>query len=413
MKCHLITIGNEILSGSTLDTNSHFIAKKFNEIGIEVIEKSIISDEAKIIKKTLKKAFETADLVVTTGGLGPTKDDITKKTIADYFDDKLIINKKALEHVHSIFKKLGREVNKLNENQALVPSIAEVIINPVGTAPCLWIEKNKKLLIVLPGVPFEMEEILSTKIIPLLKKNFKLPYIVAQTALILGIPESILAEKLQNWEESLSKSIVVSYLPSGSRIKLKLTKIGEDKKKIESELNAKLLEVKEIIGNAVSSISGEVPEDILVDFLLKNDKTVAVAESCTGGKLSHSFVSRTGSSKYYMGSITSYATVIKKNILKIPDSLLMKHSAISEQCAEAMAKEIAFLMDADLGISTTGVAGPAKDEANNKVGLAFIGIFYKGKTFSKEFYFPHISRTEFIDRIAKKAIEFAVEICIK
>ncbi|MCB9202336.1 MAG: CinA family nicotinamide mononucleotide deamidase-related protein [Flavobacteriales bacterium] len=407
MKCHLVTIGNEILSGSTLDTNSHFIAQKLFDIGITVALKITISDDKESIENTLKNGLKNAELVIYTGGLGPTKDDITKETITHFFNDKLIENKQALEHIEQLFAKKNRVVNAINKKQALVPSRSKVIINEYGTAPCMWIQKENTTFIFLPGVPYETKNLINTQIIPLLKSTYKLPYIVSNFALVTGIPESILSEKLNDWENNLHHSLQLAYLPTGSRIKVKLTKSGENKEAIEQEISTELAKLESILSSSVLSTDSKNPEDLLIEFLIQNKKTVAVAESCTGGKLAYNFVKNAGSSAYFLGSITSYATKIKKNVLHISDEIIEKNTAVSKECAEQMAKNIATLMKSDLGISTTGIAGPDSDENNTEVGIAYVGICFNGKTDSEKFFLPNMSREEFIIQITNRAIEFA------
>lgn len=417
MKATLITIGNEVLSGDTLDTNSHFIAKHLFEIGVSVTQKITIGDDEKSIKNSLKQSCKESDVIFITGGLGPTKDDITKKVICDFLNDKLVLHQPSRDHIYKLFKKLNREVNKTNEAQALVPSKSKVIINKLGTAPCLWVKKNDKILICLPGVPYEMEELIKKQIIPLIKKKFKLPFIISRQALSIGVPESILSEKLSRWEKNIPNNMQLAYLPSGSRVKVKLTQIGENKKKIESDLESELNKLYDLLGDSVFSVTEENPEDRLLKFLKINQKTLAIAENCTGGLLSYIFVSQNISSQYYLGGINAYSTKLKKNILKISDNFFHQHSSVSSVCVELMAKQIAFLMQSDLGISTTGFFEPNnyenKYENKNIIGQAFVGVFYNGKVHSNEIYLPNLSRREFMDQVTKKAIEFAVEICCK
>lgn len=241
MQATLIIIGNEILSGDVLDTNSHFISKNLSKIGIKTYQKFTIVDNIKQIKKSIKIAVKDSDFIFTTGGLGPTKDDVTKKAICSFLNDKLILNDLAYNHIKFFLKTNDKKINKFNKNQALVPSKSEIIINEVGTAPCLWNNINNKILICLPGVPYETKKLITNQIIPLIKKKFKLPYIISKEVLLTKIPESILAEKLITWEKKLNKNIELSYIPLGSNVKIKLTQTGKNKKKIENNLQKQLI----------------------------------------------------------------------------------------------------------------------------------------------------------------------------
>jgi nicotinamide-nucleotide amidase len=406
MKAYLITIGDEILSGRTLDTNSNFIAKELDDIGISVIRISTISDGNNIIKNELTEAFNSdADFIFTTGGLGPTKDDKTKQTIAEFLSDVMVLHQPSLDYITKIYCKNGRVLNELTRNQAMVPSKSEIIINKYGTAPVLWTKKDNKVLINLPGVPYETRAMMSEFIIPKMKQECNLSYIIRRSLIVIDFPESELALTLNDWEDDLPDFISLSYLPSGARIELRLTGKGNNRKILERSLLQEINKLPALIGKRLISTQTTNVQDVIADFLTKNHLTLSVAESLTGGIISHRITSVPGSSSYYKGGITSYSVEAKESVLKILHGSIQQYTVVSEEVAIEMAKQSANLFNTDIAISTTGVAGPDSDQFNNPVGLAYIGLYFQGKIFVKKYFFPNLTREEMITRISNKALE--------
>ncbi|MDT3406898.1 UNVERIFIED_CONTAM: nicotinamide-nucleotide amidase [Pseudacidovorax intermedius] len=308
-KAVLITIGDEILSGNTVDTNSNFIASELKAIGIKVIQILTISDEIETIKETLKSAFETGDLVITTGGLGPTRDDKTKKALAEFFDDEIELDEATFEHLRRYMEKRGRiEILERNREQAFVPKKSTVFQNHYGTAPCMMMEQQGKLSFSLPGVPYEVKPLVRDQIVPYLKERFSLNHIVSRIVSVVGIPESILADTIEGWELALPAHITLSYLPVGTRVKMRLTATGAVEELLNRQLEQEIQKLFPIIGDHIIATSEDKIEKILAELLDEKGMTISTAESCTGGELAKMLTSNSGSSKYYMGGMISYAT---------------------------------------------------------------------------------------------------------
>lgn len=405
MKAHIITIGNEILIGQIIDSNSAFIGQQLTEIGVEVHQISSISDDAAHITQTLQQ--NTAEIVILTGGLGPTKDDITKKTLAQFFDCDLIQNESLLEHIQHLFKEVyKREMNALNQEQALVPSCATVLFNTIGTASGMWFEKNNILYISLPGVPFEMKKLLTEEVLPRIQKQFQLPYIIQRNVLVINTPESTLSAILNDWEDALPKHFSLAYLPSNGRIRLRLMAKAGNKVMLEEEMHQQLSSLQEILGNKIQSIQGESIEQLMGKILVEKNHTLAVAESCTGGKISSLITQISGASQYYKGAITSYATEAKTNLLHVSTETIHLHTVVSEEVAREMAQGVSEQLQTTIGLSITGVAGPNKGEDGKEVGTFCVAIHTDGNTHSKTFFIPNIPREDFIEIAAKRAIDF-------
>jgi nicotinamide-nucleotide amidase len=406
MQAEIITIGDEILIGQIVDTNSAFIAKQLNKIGVSVYQITSVQDDKKHILTAFKEAEHNADIIIVTGGLGPTKDDITKHTICEYFDDELIQNKEVLKNVEAIFSKVSdKPISEVNIKQALMPSKAEMLMNNYGTAPGMWIERNGKIFISLPGVPFEMKALMDDLVIPKLSANFKFPYILHKTILTYGLGESSLAERIEPWEENLPNFMKLAYLPSLGRVRLRLSAKLVDKDLVESEMekqiNTLLPQIKDIF---VGFEEDESIEALIGKQLTTLGKTLAAAESCTGGKIAESITTNSGASQYFKGSIVSYATEAKTNILNIPESLIKEHSVVSSQVAEAMATSVLKLFKSDFAIATTGNAGPLKGDADAEVGTVYIAIATKNKVYSERFNFGN-HRVKVINKAVNKAFE--------
>lgn len=406
MKASIITIGDEILIGQIVDTNSGFIAKSLDRSGVEIHEMISISDNKQHILDTFEKLQNKVDLVIITGGLGPTKDDITKKTFCDYFDDELVVNEDVLKHVTQIIEGFyKRKITQLNIDQALVPSKCTVIHNQVGTAPGMWMKKENTVFISLPGVPFEMKYLVENEIIPKIVIEYKRPYIIHKTVLTYGIGESLLAETIENWENSLPDFIKLAYLPSPGRVRLRLSARGTDKEFLEKSIFEKVTSLSKILGDSIVGFDDdETLETVLGRLLTQQNKTISTAESCTGGKIAQILTSVSGASKYFKGSIVSYATETKIALLGISEDVIKQHSVVSAEVAREMAINIQKLMKTDYAIATTGNAGPSKGDSDAEVGAVFIALATPNGVIIEEFNFGQ-PRDKVIDRAAIKSLE--------
>ena len=405
MQAEIITIGDEILIGQIVDTNSAFLGKELNKIGVSVYQITSIQDDKAHILKALKEAEENADIIIITGGLGPTKDDITKHTLCEYFGDALVENKDVLANVEQIFSKYTIPLLDVNKQQALVPSKAKVLMNHYGTAPGMWIEKGEKVFVSLPGVPYEMKALISDQVIPQLRNKFKFPYIVHKTILTYGLGESSLAERIEAWEDALPSFIKLAYLPSLGRVRLRLSAKAMDKNMVEAEMEKQIhLVLPQITDIFVGFEEDKSIEAVIGVQLTEMGKTLAIAESCTGGRIAQAFTANAGASKYFKGSIVSYATESKVNILQVSKNEIDKHSVVSKSVAEAMAKNVRTLFNSDFAISTTGNAGPSKGDSDADVGTVWIAVATKDKVYSEVFNFGN-HREKVIGRATNKAFE--------
>ncbi len=409
----LITIGDEILSGNTVDTNSNFIATELKNIGIKVSQIFTISDEIETIKNTLESALATGDLIITTGGLGPTRDDKTKKAIAEFFHDEIALDEATFNHLKAYMEKRGRlEILERNREQAFVPTKSTVFQNHFGTAPCMMMEQDGKLLFSLPGVPYEVKPLIKDQIIPYLKEKFNLSYISTRIVSVVGIPESILADKIESWELALPGNLALSYLPVGTRVKLRLTANGEDESILQKLLETEIQKLFPIIGDHIFATSEDKIDKILGEILNERKMTVSTAESCTGGELARMITSNSGSSKYFLGGVVPYATEKKIKILKVKKETVDEFTVVSEQVAMEMAKGCQDLFGTDISLSTTGVAGPGKGEDGNEIGTVFYTIRVHDKEVTSKLYMPHLERQDFMYFVSQKIIQDLVGILI-
>lgn len=402
----VITVGDEILIGQIVDTNSAFIAKALDKIGIRVHEMVSISDDRQHILDTLSLFQDKADVVIITGGLGPTKDDITKKTLCEYFDDTLVRNPDVELHVIDLIEKaMKRPASQVNKDQALVPSRSTVLHNQVGTAPGMWMEKNNTIFISLPGVPYEMKYIIEAQVVPLLVTRFKRPYIVHRTLLTYGQGESHIAERIEDWENNLPEYIKLAYLPSPGRVRLRLTARGTYEEILKNRVDEETEKLRALIGDIIVGYDeGETLEVMVGKLLTETDKTIALAESCTGGKLAQMLTAIPGSSKYFKGGVVTYATESKTAILGISKEIIDKNSVVSAQVAEAMAAAAKTIFGTDYAISTTGNAGPSKGDSDAEPGTVFIGFATPEGVYSEEFNFGQ-PREKVIERAVNKGLE--------
>ncbi|SKB68081.1 nicotinamide-nucleotide amidase [Salegentibacter holothuriorum] len=410
MKAEIITIGDEILIGQIIDTNSAFIAKELNKIGISVKQISTVEDEKSHILDALSEARNRADIIIITGGLGPTKDDITKDCLCDFFEDKLVKNEEVLKHIEFLFEKyIDTPISDLNRKQALLPSKALALMNKFGTAPGMWFESEGRAYVSLPGVPFEMKALIQDEVVPRLQQNFKRPVILHKTVLTYGMGESAIAEKIENWEDGLPSYIKLAYLPNLGRVRLRLTAKGDSEEHLKNSVESLISDLHSIIGDIILGYEDDEPVEIQISrLLLKNKATIATAESCTGGKLASLFATPPGASNYYKGSVVSYATSSKEDVLKIDKKLIEKHSVVSEEVAIAMAKNVRDLFKTDYAISTTGNAGPTKGDSDVEIGTVFIGIATPNTVYAKKFIFGN-HRDKVVGKAVNKSIELIRE----
>lgn len=414
MKAAIVTIGDEILIGQIVDTNSGFIAKALDKIGIGVHEMLSISDDKQHILDTLSNLQNNVDVVILTGGLGPTKDDITKKTLCDYLNDTLVIHDGVLAHVTQMIEQYFKKpITQLNKDQALVPSKAEVLFNQVGTAPGMWMEKEETVFVSLPGVPFEMKYLIENEVIPRLISKYERPYIIHKTLLTYGVGESLLAERIEEWEDNLPEFIKLAYLPSPGRVRLRMSARGTDEGVLQKALALQIDKLKpQIVDCLVGFEEEDTLEVVLGRLLTQKGLTIATAESCTGGKIAATLTSVAGASAYFKGSVVSYATEVKENVLGISSRVFDENSVVSAAVAEAMAENIQRLLKTDFAVATTGNAGPAKGDAAADLGTVFIGIATPKGVFTEEFNFGQ-PREKVIDRAVNKGLELIYKEILK
>ena len=387
MKAEIITIGDEILIGQTVDTNSAWMANELNLIGIDITRISSISDKSSEIVKALDNIFEETDFVFITGGLGPTDDDLTKKTLAEYFGTKLVQNKKVLRHIEQFVIKRKAHMNERNIKQAEVPENCRIVENKIGTAPGMWFEKNGRSFISMPGVPFEMKEMMRNFILPELAQKRRDIHILHKIVLTQGISESKLAEILEPWESSLPEFISLAYLPSPGIIKLRLTAKGIKLKLLEDTLSEKIKELQKIIPKLICGYDSDKLEELVGKILLTKGQTLAIAESCTGGNISRLITSISGSSQYYKGGVVAYSNEIKESVLNVNASDIEKYGAVSKEVVEQMAKGVLNLYKSDYAIATSGIAGPNGGTKEKPVGTTWIAVASKTKLISKLYIF--------------------------
>jgi len=414
MKAAIITIGDEILIGQITDTNSGFIAKSLDKIGVETYEMISVSDNRDHILSSFEKYQNQVDFVIITGGLVPTKDDITKKTFCDYFDDILVVDEKVLAHVTEMIEKIyNRPITQINRDQALVPSKCTVLHNKVGTAPGMWMKKENTIFISLPGVPYETKYLVENEIIPKIVREHDRPYIIHKTILTYGLGESLLAERIEDWENNLPEFIKLAYLPTPGKVRLRLTARGADQEKLQKAIDKNISSLTEIIADVIVGFEEEDTIEVVLGRLLtQQNKTLATAESCTGGKIAELITSVSGASNYFNGSLVCYSTQSKINVLGIPESLIKQHSVVSAEVAQQMALNVKEIMKTDYAIATTGNAGPLKGEADAEIGTVFISLATPYDVFTEEYNFGQ-PREKVIDRAVSKSFEMLYEEILK
>lgn len=414
MKAAIVTIGDEILIGQIVDTNSAFIAKALDDIGFQIVEMISISDTEKAISETMNRYQNQVDLVVMTGGLGPTKDDVTKKTFCSYFNDVLISDSEVLKHVTALIEDFyKRKITQMNIDQALVPSKATVLFNKVGTAPGMLMKHEQTFFVSLPGVPYEMKYLVSEVLIPYLEQSFEPSYNIHQTLITHGVGESLLAERIADWENDLPSCIHLAYLPSPRMVKLRLSTSGKDKVFLENEIRKQVEKLLPLIKDCLIGLNeNETIFKVVSDLLKENNLTIACAESCTGGQIAKLLNEIPGASAYFQGGVVAYATQSKIDVLGVSENTINKNSVVSEQVALEMALGAKRLFKSHLAIATTGNAGPSKGDSDVEVGTVCLALVSKfgEKTFTFNFGQP---REKVIESAVNKAFEIIREEIIK
>lgn len=390
MKAEIITIGDELLIGQVVDTNSAFIATTLNEAGIYVHQITSVSDNKEHIMEALGNAGQKADIILITGGLGPTNDDITKLTLCEYFNVGLKFNPETYKDVENMFKIRGREVTEVNRKQADLPENCIALRNKNGTAPGMWFDVKGKIYVSMPGVPYEMKALMKDEVIPKLQKQFTLPVIVHRNVLTIGIGESVLAEKIAGWETSLAQdNIKLAYLPSIGMVRLRLSTMGTDKSLLEKTVQKKIIELQSLVGDFIFGYENDTLQEIIGKLLKERKQTISTAESCTGGYISHLITSIPGSSDYYVGSVITYSYEIKTLELNVNAEVLNKRGAVSQEVVEQMASEVRRKFKTDYAIAVSGIAGPGGGTPEKPVGTVWIAIATPQRLFSKKLQFAN------------------------
>ena len=382
MKATIITIGDEILIGQILDTNSRYISRALNTHGIVVAERTSIGDNRQQIVDTLDRALAQSEVVIITGGLGPTKDDITKHTLCDYFGSTLRYDKIEAEHIRTMLERRNIAFNELNRSQAMVPECCTVLHNAHGTAPGMWFEREGRVVVSLPGVPFEMQHLIDDEVIPRLCKRFELREIVHRTMITFGIAESILAEKIASWEDALPDHIHLAYLPAPNVVRLRLSAYEVEGKEVSREIDMLFEKLRTIIPDNIAGFEDASVEELVHNILINRGQTLAVAESCTGGTIASRFTAQAGASAYFLCGVVSYSNESKCNVLGVPMSDIEQHGAVSEEVAKAMAQGAKVISGSNFAISTTGIAGPTGGSKEKPVGTVWIGVATPDKCFA-------------------------------
>jgi nicotinamide-nucleotide amidase len=414
MKATIITVGDEILIGQIVDTNSSIIAKSLDKIGIDIYEMQSITDNKQHILNTLSRLQNNVDIVIITGGLGPTKDDITKKTLCTYFDDELVVSEEVLVHVTQLIEGFfKRPITQINKDQALVPSKCQVLFNQVGTAPGMWLEKENTVFISLPGVPYEMKYLMQNEVIPKLIVKYKRPYIIHKTIMTYGVGESLLAERIETLEDNLPNYIKLAYLPSPGRVRLRFSARGTNEDVLQTGLKEQIEKLQLLVGDCIVGFEEDETIEVVIGKLLTEKKqTIATAESCTGGSVASKLASVPGASAYFKGSIVSYATNVKVDVLGVSQEIINQFSVVSNEVASAMALQIQKKMKTDYAIATTGNAGPNKGDTNSDLGVVCIAIATPDGVYSEQFEFGQ-PREKVIDRTVNKALEIIYKEILK
>jgi nicotinamide-nucleotide amidase len=374
VKAEIITIGDEILYGQILDTNTQWISLELDKLGIKTVRKSSVGDQKSEILQILTEASQRADVVFITGGLGPTKDDLTKKILAEYFGCELAMHSVALQDVTEFFAKRGRELSAINKEQALLPTKAAFIRNSQGTAPGMWFNEKGVIWVSMPGVPYEMKNIMEQEVLPRLVKHFHMPVIYHKVIKTVGIGESYLSDLIESWELQLPEHIKLAYLPSMGIVKLRLTAMGQDLARLQEEVEVELQKVNPLIKPYIFGYEKDELAEVVGRLLMDQHATLSVAESCTGGHLAHQFTQNPGSSAYFIGGILSYANQVKMDQLGVSSEILASDGAVSEACIQAMAQGVQKRLGTTYALATSGIAGPDGGTEEKPVGTVWIAL---------------------------------------
>ncbi|MAB57047.1 MAG: competence/damage-inducible protein A [Aequorivita sp.] len=410
MLAEIITIGDEILIGQIVDTNSAYISKELNKVGIKVYQITSVQDDRKHILQAFEDAKKHADLVIITGGLGPTKDDVTKQTFCDFFGDTLVEDPAVIDNVKELFKKY--QLNKplpANFRQAMVPSKATILMNQYGTAPGMWMDVDEVVFVSLPGVPYEMKHLLQEEVLPRVIKRFNRPHIYHKTLITYGLGESAIAERIADWENELPEDIKLAYLPSLGKVRLRLSATGKDKKALEKSVDSQMEILEEMLSDIAVGFEGETSiAELIGKILTEKGMTYSVAESCTGGRIASEITQYAGASSAFMGGIIPYDTGLKTKILGVPKNIIEQYNVVSIPVAEEMAKRCCKLFESDYSIATTGIAGPTKGDGEDEVGTVCIAIGTPNGVVSEKFSFGN-DRYRVIEKAANKALEMLLK----
>ena len=387
MKAEIITIGDELLIGQVVDTNSAWMAEQLNLLGLQVHQITSISDQRNHILSALALAAQRANVILITGGLGPTNDDLTKPTLCEYFDTPLVFHQATYDHIEQLFRQRGYAMSEVNRHQADVPQSCTVIPNANGTAPGMWFEHEGIIYISMPGVPFEMKPMMLNEILPRLLKRFEGSFILHRTILTQGIGESLLAETIEAWENALPANVRLAYLPQPGIVRLRLTATGDNKQALAAMLQNQIEKLLQIIPDLIFGFNDDSLEAVTGKLLLQKHRTVSTAESCTGGYLAHLITSVGGSSAWYQGSVVAYHNRIKMQTLAVPENMLEEHGAVSRQVVEAMADGMRKSFGTDYALAVSGIAGPDGGSDEKPVGTTWIALSTAQDVTSRKFLF--------------------------
>ncbi|MBQ5669449.1 MAG: competence/damage-inducible protein A, partial [Tidjanibacter sp.] len=399
MKADIVTIGDEILIGQIVDTNSVWMAQRLGEIGLSVRRKYSIGDRREEIVSAVEESLKASEVVLITGGLGPTKDDITKKVLAEIFHSTLVRHEETYERVERMMTARGIEFNELNKSQALVPECCTVLPNHKGTAPGMWFEREGRVVVSLPGVPFEMEHLMTESVLPRLKAHFNLQSVVHRTAITYGLAESMMAERIAEWEDSLPDYLHLAYLPSPSQLRLRLSAYDVDAEQAAHEIDARFEALMPLLGDFFVGWESDTLQSVVAQILTTRGETLAAAESCTGGALSAKFTAMSGASDYFWGAVVSYDNSVKENVLGVSHEDIETYGAVSEQVARQMAEGVRRVCGTTYGVATTGIAGPSGGSEEKPVGTVWMAVAGPNGTVAQKKVHGRL-RAQNIDRAA-------------
>lgn len=384
MKASIVTIGDELLIGQVIDTNSAWIGEKLSAIGVDVEEILSISDTVDSIKEALDRSYSKSDIILMTGGLGPTKDDITKKTLADYFEDEMYFDEAIFNRIQRMFTKLGREPLESHRLQCYMPKSATILRNNMGTAPGMLFRKNEKILVSMPGVPYEMKSIMAEEVLPLLQKEFNKDAIYKKTIRTAGRGESQIAEMISGITDQFPEHIKMAFLPGMGQVRLRITALGEDYESLKEQVDSYVVQISEVLKDLIFGYDNDTLASVIGNMLIRENKKLALAESCTGGYLSHMITSIPGSSQYYDGSVVVYSYELKEKILGVNPQTLLKYGAVSEEVVKEMVTGCVKELGVDIGISISGIAGPGGGTKEKPVGTIWMAVSDQEKTVTKK-----------------------------